>query len=68
MDIKNPPGSDGWTITYRGIEPKRFEIDFFIWTSAQYNYFTGTVIPAICTPEPRNKCRRSRSFTRPYRQ
>lgn len=47
VDIKNPPGSDGWTITYRGIEPKRFEIDFYIWTQAQYDYFTGSVIPAI---------------------
>lgn len=47
FDIKNPPGSDGWTMTYRGIEPKDFYIDFFIWTGLQYDYFVNNVIPAI---------------------
>ena len=47
IDIKDPQGSDGWTITYRGLRPKPFDIEFYIWTQAQYDYFTGSVLPAI---------------------
>ena len=47
IDVKDPQGSDGWTITYRGLRPKPFDIEFYIWTQAQYDYFTGSVLPAI---------------------
>ena len=47
IDIKDPQGSDGWTITYRGLRPKPFDIEFYIWTQAQFDYFVGSIIPAI---------------------
>jgi hypothetical protein len=47
IDIKDPKGADGWSITYRGVRPKPFQIVFSIWTQLQYDYFTENMIPAL---------------------
>ena len=47
LDVKSPHGSDGAITTYRGIAPKKFTIEFFIWTQDQYDYFEQVLIPAI---------------------
>ena len=47
IETKDPPGSDGWTQTYRGLRPKPFYIDFWIWTAIQYGYFVNNVLPAV---------------------
>lgn len=47
IDIKDPQGSDGWTITYRGLRPKHFELEFTMWTDDQYKYFVNSIIPAL---------------------
>ena len=46
IDIKDPQGSDGWTITYGGLRPKPFDIEFYIWTQAQLDS-SRWIIPAI---------------------
>lgn len=47
IDTKDAAGSDGWTQTYRGVRPKPFYIEFYIWSALQYDQFVNFVIPAI---------------------
>lgn len=47
IDIKDAKGSDGWTITYRGVRPKKFTIELLFWTDDQYNYLVDNMIPAV---------------------
>jgi hypothetical protein len=45
IQVKDPPGSDGAVVTYRGIHPKAFDIVFYIWTTDQYDHFVNDVLP-----------------------
>lgn len=47
LDAKEPKGQDGFVTTYRGVKSETFEIRFHIWTPHQYDYFTGSVLPAL---------------------
>src|SRR5271165_4878714 len=38
FDKKDGPGQQGYTTTYIGIKPRLFAIEFYIWTSAQFDY------------------------------
>lgn len=42
---KDPPGSDGYVSTYRGITPKEFDLVFWFWTDKQYLRLAGQIIP-----------------------
>lgn len=47
IQVKDPSGSDGAVVTYRGIHPKEFDVVFYMWTTDQYDHFTNDVLPAI---------------------
>ena len=36
-DVKDPPGQDGETQTYRGKRTKAFSIEFLLWTDSHFN-------------------------------
>lgn len=47
IDQKTPNGGDGSIQTYSGVEPKEFDVDFHMWTEAQWQAVTTQVVPAI---------------------
>lgn len=57
-DIKDAPGTQGATITYRGSRPSKFRLAFYFWEAQQITDFDANIMPLLTidatktTPRP----------------